>query len=256
VRVPDVTDSSLRGYLERVVPRSVECADLILVDSIATRDDLMELYGVGLDRVVVLYPGVCLGVGFGGMTTRNHLTSNNIPYILAVGTLQPRKNFPRLIHALARLRSRGYDIDLVIAGSHGWLTESIRDAIIETKLEERVHLLGYVDDKDLPALYAGAACFAFPSLYEGFGIPILEAMAYGTPVVTSNVSSMPEVAGDAALLVDPYDIEAITDALQHLIEDQALRDALIKRGSERASYFTWESSARQLQQIYMDVLGR
>jgi glycosyltransferase involved in cell wall biosynthesis len=122
-------------------------------------------------------------------------------------------------------------------------------------METFVHFIGFADDEDLPALYKNATCLAFPSLYEGFGLPVLEAMAAGVPVLTSNVSSLPEVAGDAAITVDPYDLDAITDGLQRLIQDTDLRDRLIQKGLARAREFTWEKSARQLIGIYQDLLS-
>ncbi|MFW5709556.1 MAG: glycosyltransferase family 4 protein, partial [Chloroflexota bacterium] len=124
-----------------------------------------------------------------------------------------------------------------------------------TEMQKFVHLIGFVDDDDLPALYSDAACVAFPSLYEGFGFPILEGMACGTPVITSNVSSMPEAAGDAALLVDPYDVGAIADALVRLLTDEHLRQQLIERGYQRARHLTWERSANQLKLIYQQMLA-
>jgi glycosyltransferase involved in cell wall biosynthesis len=119
-----------------------------------------------------------------------------------------------------------------------------------------VHFIGFADDVDLPALYSAAQCLVFPSLYEGFGLPLLEAMACGTPVVTSNVSSLPEVAGDAALLVDPYAIESIADAVARLLTDSALRQELIRRGTARAAGFTWEAAARQLVSVYAQLLAQ
>jgi glycosyltransferase involved in cell wall biosynthesis len=168
--------------------------------------------------------------------------------------VQPRKNYGRLIQALARLREQGYDLSLVIAGGRGWLEDPIFETIISTNMQDYVHMIGFADDSDLPALYRAACCLAFPSLYEGFGFPILEAMASGTPVVTSNVSSLPEVAGDAALMVDPYDIDAITDSIRRLVEDATLRSHLIQTGMERVKSFTWENSARQLRQIYAKLV--
>jgi len=143
----------------------------------------------------------------------------------------------------------------VIAGGKGWLENPIYRTITDTHMEDFVHFIGFVDDQDLPALYRGAVCVAFPSLYEGFGLPILEGMASGVPVLTSNLSSLPEVAGDAAIMVDPYDLDAITDGLQCLISDSTLRETLIQKGLARARQFTWEKSARQLLDIYQNLLA-
>ncbi|MCC6805145.1 MAG: glycosyltransferase family 4 protein, partial [Anaerolineae bacterium] len=167
---------------------------------------------------------------------------------------QPRKNYARLIQALAALRARSYDVDLVIAGGRGWLEDPIYAAIRDAGMSDHVHFIGFAADDDLPALYSAALITALPSLYEGFGIPVLESMACGTPVVTSNVSSLPEVAGDAALTVDPTDLDAIIAALQQLIDDDELRANLAARGIERAREFTWERAAAQLRQIYSQML--
>jgi glycosyltransferase involved in cell wall biosynthesis len=163
------------------------------------------------------------------------------PYVLSVSTLQPRKNYVRLIQAFATV---GGEVRLVIAGGRGWLYEDIFAAA--AKYGDRVRILGFVDDADLPALYRSAALFAFPSLYEGFGLPVLEAMACGVPVVCSNASSLPEVAGDAALLVDPFDVDGIADLMARALRDRELAMDLVERGLAQASRFTWERSARQL----------
>ena len=163
------------------------------------------------------------------------------PFILGVGTLQPRKNFAGLIAAYAPLRQRARAAaSLVIVGQRAGSTTGIFAAVAELGLEEQVRFLGFVADEDLPALYTLADVFAFPSFYEGFGIPILEAMACGTPVVASNASSLPEVVGDAGLLVTPEDTEALAEALERALEDSALRATLIARGQEQARRFTWE----------------
>ncbi len=167
------------------------------------------------------------------------------PYILSVGTVQPRKNYIRLITALAALRAAGHDVGLVIVGGKGWLEDPIYEAIRSTGMTDFVHMTGFADDADLPALYSQALITALPSLYEGFGIPVLESMACGTPVLTSNVSSLPEVAGDAAIMVAPSDQDAITGALERMITDADLRAELARRGLERAQMFTWAAAARR-----------
>lgn len=256
VRVPEAASPRLRAYLDVVVPRSVHRADHILADSQATKDDLIALYDLSPEKITVLLSGVdsrFQPVSSSLMTTRSKYSIEKRPYIFTIGTVQPRKNYVRLVQALNRLRNSGIDIDLVIAGGKGWLENPLYDEIESTGLTDHVHLIGFADDADLPPLYSAATCVAFPSLYEGFGFPVLEGMACGTPVMTSNVSSLPEVAGDAALMVDPYDTEAITHAIRQLVEDQTLRDMLIQRGFEQAKRFTWENSARQLKQIYEDI---
>jgi len=173
--------------------------------------------------------------------------------VLSVGTLQPRKNFERLIEAHARLRASS-KIDLVIAGGPGWMYEGIFRRVEELELQGVVHFPGYVADEDLPALYSEADVFVFPSLYEGFGLPPLEAMACGTPVVTSNVSSLPEVVGDAALVVDPRDVGALAKAMEQVLGDASLRGAMVQRGLVQAQQFTWSRAAEQLLRVYQEVV--
>ena len=181
-------------------------------------------------------------------------------YILTVGNLHPRKNIARLIDAFVRARERhGIPHRLVIVGNlvvyRNWRFDEIIATIERHRERGEIVAPGYVSFEDLKALYQGAACFAFPSLYEGFGLPVLEAMAAGTPVITSNRAAMAEVAGDAASLVDPEDTEAIEHAIARLVEDGSLRDALVARGRERIRYFTWEDAARKTVALYREVCG-
>lgn len=255
IRVPEAASPSLRAYLNAVVPRSIARADHVLADSQATKDDIVHFYGILPEKITVLLSGVDARFQKTNsdsllVTTRSKYKIGERPYILSVGTVQPRKNYGRLIEALARLREQGFDISLVIVGGRGWLEDPIYETMRKTGMQDYVHFTGFADEADLPVLYSGAACVAFPSLYEGFGFPVLEGMACGVPVMTSNISSLPEVSGDAALMVDPYDIEAITDTLARLLNDSALRQSLIAKGYERAKMFTWEAAARHLQQVY------
>ncbi len=252
---PDHFVPKLVRYLESVVPRSVARADRVLADSEATRADLIRLLGVPPEKVEVLYSGVDprfrpepepgererlrarYGVG-------------DQPYVLSVGTLQPRKNFVRLIRAFARLRSATLRLAprLLIAGGRGWLYEEVLEEA--ERRGDRVRLLGFVDDADLPALYRNARLFVFPSFYEGFGLPVLEAMACGVPVVCSSASSLPEVAGDAALLVDPHDEEGLAAAMERALADETLRAEMRARGLQQAARFTWDRAARQLLSVF------
>jgi len=189
------------------------------------------------------------------------------PYFLYVGTLHPRKNLVRLVNAFAALTSAnrvrsepavgGADKVseplLVLAGQKGWLYEEIFAQVRKLGLEDRVILTGYVPDADLPGLLSGALAFVFPSLYEGFGLPVLEAMACGTPVICSNVSSLPEVGGDAARQIDPLDTEALAEAMHQVSTDAGLRMLLVKRGYEQVQRFSWQRSASQVLQVLEDV---
>ena len=178
------------------------------------------------------------------------------PYILYVGSLEPRKNLLRLLQACARLREKHQDWHLVIVGARNfWKNVPVVETVEELALKPWVHFTGFVEEEDLPALYNGADLFVFPSLYEGFGLPPLEAMACGTPVVTSNSSSLPEVVGDAAIMVDPYDVDAIADAMARVLDDPALADDLRQRGLARAGQFSWERMAQETIKVYQHVLG-
>lgn len=258
VRVPDLASPSLRTYLNVVVPRSVARADHVLADSQATKDDLVELYGTSPDKITVLLSGVdsrfrrVTDAGIIG-AVRNKYNLPRQPFIFSIGTVQPRKNYARLIAALAQLRRKGHDLALVIAGGKGWLDDEIYASLETHRVADSVRFIGYAADDDLPALYSAAHIVAMPSLYEGFGLPVLEGMACGTPVLTSNVSSLPEVAGSAAIMVDPYSTDAIAAGLEQLAEDQALRDQLIRLGAEHVRAFSWDAAAAKLRQIYASL---
>ncbi len=249
VHYPRAFVPSLRRYLEKAVPRSVDRADLVLADSARTRSDLISIFGVSPEVVEVIYPGV--GPRFGpepGAGEQERLRERygilDKPYILSVGTLQPRKNYLYLIEGFTRLpASIGAGMQLLIAGGRGWLCDEV---VAAADRHDNIRILGFVGDDDLPALYRGASLFAFPSLYEGFGLPVLEAMACGAPVVCSGTSSLPEVCGDAALLVDPLIPGDMTEAMIRLLEETELRDQIVSRGLARAATFTWERSARRL----------
>lgn len=246
LRYPETFTPQLRDYLTQAVPRSVQRADRVLTDSIWTRNDVVELLNVDSERVTALHLGVSDAFGptaEPGERRRLNATYQlgDIPYILAVGTIQPRKNYGRLIEALDRVRER-VEIVLVIVGRPAWLSEPILEA---AAARPHVKLLGFVNDGDLPALYRQAGVFAYPSLYEGFGLPPLEAMACGTPVVASNASSVPEAVGAAGLLHDPLDTDTLAAALHRLLTDADLRTDLRAQGLSRAAQFTWTRTAQE-----------
>ncbi len=259
VRVPEAAAPRLKAYLDRVVPESVARAHRVLADSQATKTDLIELYGTPSEKVMVLYGGVDQrfrpAPADAVATVRQKYGLDNIPFIFSIGTVQPRKNYGRLIQALAQVRQRGLDVHLVIAGGRGWLEDPIYQMIETAGMQAYVHLIGFADDDDLPALYTAASGFAFPSLYEGFGLPVLEAMACETPVLTSNVSSLPEVAGRAALLVDPYRVDEIAVNLEKLLGDTEVRSGLIQLGRDQVEKFSWQAAATQLIEIYENLLS-
>ena len=246
LRHPETFVPPLRAYLEKAVPRSVARADHILADSDATRDDLIALLDVAPGKVTTLYSGV--SPRFHPKATpgeRQQLQSKygigEIPYILSLGTVQPRKNYVRLMEACDALAEKR-DLHLIIVGRPAGLSEPI---VAAAEARPYVRLMGFLDDADLPALYRQAAAFAFPSIYEGFGLPPLEAMASGTPVVASAASSLPEVVGDAGLSIDPFDVPAWTTALTRVLDDEILHSHLRQAGLARAATFTWGKTAQQ-----------
>ncbi len=254
VRVPECFPQVLKDYLNRGVPRSVHRANLILADAASTREDLVQIYGVSEEKVRVLYSGVDErfrpDVPESERTqAQSHLGLEG-PYVLSVGTIQPRKNFTRLIQAFAKLVSKSEprisNLKLVIAGGRGWMYNEVYQTVERLHLVDRVLFPGFVADEDLPALYSMASAFIYPSLYEGFGLPVAEAMACGIPVVSSQASSLPEVAGEAALYFDPCDVEAMTDALYRALTDTTLRADLRAKGLEQVKRFSWDDAAREL----------
>ena len=217
----------------------------VIAISRATADDLQVAYAIDRRKIDVIYEATvpATDVDAGASQLGMHLPGS---YALFVGTIQPRKNLVRLAQAYAQLvKSHSVPWDLVIAGGRGWLSGEVVAAIEALGLPDRIHLLGYVPESQLPPLLNGAQLFCFVSLYEGFGLPILEAQAAGVPVMTANNSSLPEVAGDAAILVDPTDVDAIAEAMLRLSSDEALRQQLIVAGRANVARFSWQKAARE-----------
>jgi glycosyltransferase involved in cell wall biosynthesis len=254
VRVPECFPAPLLNYLNRAVPPSVAHADLILADAASTQRDLIDVYHVPTDKVRVLYSGVDPrfrpDVSEASQARVRELTHGK-PYLLSVSTIQPRKNYARLIKAFANLITNDQlpmtNLQLVIAGGRGWMFAEIFKTVERLGLQERVIFPSFFSDEDLPALYAGATLFVYPSLYEGFGLPVVEAMACGLPVVSSNASSLPEVGGDAVLYFDPHDVDAMAATIQRALTNESLRSDLRVRGIEQAKKFSWDKAARELQ---------
>jgi len=258
-------------YLRWSTRYNAQTATRVLADSEATRNDLLRYYGIPGERIVVVYPG--RDESLAPVEDREALAETRAryglkaPYLLYVGTLHPRKNLVRMIDAFAAASSatrasggqgeresqRVLALQLVLAGQKGWLYEEVFARVRKLGLENRVVFTGYVPDADLPSLLSGALAFVFPSLYEGFGFPVLEAMACGTPVICSNVSSLPEVSGDAALQIDPLDTEALAEAMVRVATDESLRKMLIQRGQEQIQRFSWQRSASHVLEVLEDV---
>jgi glycosyltransferase involved in cell wall biosynthesis len=236
-------------------------ADRIITVSEASKRDILQYFRIPPEKIEVIYNGIDerfwtppAGNEIERVRERYQLTDE---FLLYAGNIKPHKNLERLIDAFHRLRREGFDhLKLLIIGDEVSKYAMLRRAVHRHKLHKHVRFLGFVPDQTLAALYRLAAVFVFPSLYEGFGLPPLEAMASGTPVVTSNVSSMPEVTGGAALLIDPYDPDAIAGGIRRVLTDQALRDDLRARGLARAREFSWARSAERVRAIYDEVGSR
>lgn len=258
---PEAAMPSLHHYLNVVVPRSVRRADFLIADSHNTARDLTQVWAVAPDRITVVQGGVDHSHfrpdsdAHRHAAVRKRYAIGDGPYILTVSRLEPRKNHVRLIQAFHRARMQsGLPHRLIIGGSKGWLYDAIYAEVAALGLHDAVHFAGFIDDTDLPALYAAADFVAYPSLYEGFGLPIIEALACGTPVLTGDNSCLPEAGGQGALYVDARDVDAIAAGLVRLAHDPLLRADLARAGIAHAAQFTWQRSAQQLLDAYRAAL--
>jgi glycosyltransferase involved in cell wall biosynthesis len=259
---PNAAMPSLHHYLNIVVPRSVGRADHIIADSHNTAHDLEEVWHVSPAKISVVQGGVDHD-HFRPITdpqilanVRQRYGTGDTPFILAISRIEPRKNFARLIDAFHRARQEAnLPHRLVIGGRKGWLYDEIFAKVTELGLEDVVHFCGFVDEADLPALYSAADFVAYPSLYEGFGLPIIEALACGTPLLTGDNSCLPEAAGPGAIYVNALDVESIAQGIVQLATDDALRARLATDGRAHAAQFTWERSADQLLEAYGKTLA-
>jgi len=253
LRFPHLLTEESRSYYGQV-RRAAARADAILAVSHSTKNDLVTLLGVPADKVTVTHhaagPEFRPGQDPAAMAAVHQKYGVGGDYLLFVGTIEPRKDLPTLLRAFHRMRGGWPGLKLVIAGRPGWLCQQVYDTAAELGLEAQARFLGGVPPDDLPALYGGALAFVLPSLWEGFGMPVLEAMACGTAVVCSNTSSLPEVAGDAALLFPPGDVDALGEALQRVVTDETLRGELSRRGLARAARFSWADTARRTLAVY------
>lgn len=259
---PEAHPRLARWYLEWSTRRHTRLAVRVIADSEATRRDLIRQYGADPERVAVVYPG--RDEALTRQDDPAHWTRvrarYGIPgdYLLYLGTLQPRKNLVRLLQAFAGLLAAepsAAGLSLVLAGGRGWHAAHVEHWIERLDLVGRVVLTGYVAETDKAALLSAALALVYPSLYEGFGLPLLEAMACGTPILTSNISSLPEVAGPAAVLVDPLSVESITEGMARLIRDPALRAHLVQQGYLQLHRFAWDQAAAQLWQVFEAVMS-
>ncbi|HWV23998.1 MAG TPA: glycosyltransferase family 1 protein [Thermomicrobiales bacterium] len=255
LHVPEAHPASQRRMLDWTTRWSARVARHIIVPSSRTRDDLIAHYGTPEDRIDVVPHGV--SPRFRSVTPeerRRVATAHRLdrPYVLAVGTIQPRKNLPALARALAEI---GTDRDLVIAGKPGWMADPVLAELTAAGLGDRLRLLGYVPDADLPGLYAGADLFVQPSRFEGFGMPVIEAMAAGAPVLSATGSSLDEIAGTGARFFDPDDPSSLRDALIDLLGSEEARKRLASLGTEWSVRFTWEQATATTRSILERMLN-
>jgi glycosyltransferase involved in cell wall biosynthesis len=244
-------------YLRVATRWSARHAQRIIVISECARRDVHRLYGVPLERINVAYPGADETLQRADPDrVEKFRRSKNLPekFLLYLGTLEPRKNLALLVRAFAQLKRECSDALLVLAGGLGWLADDVFTAIEECGVKDSVVLPGYVAAEEKALWYAAATVFVFPSLYEGFGLPPLEAMACGTPVITSNAASLPEVVGEAGLMLAPDDVGGWAAALKRLWSDAPYRAELADRGVRQAQQFTWQSASRQIARTYRDPL--
>ena len=259
LRLPYVVPGDKYSFYQNV-QGALEQSEVIITDSEHSKQDIIDIFHVNSDRIAVIYPPLSVDTTpvsepeIASFLKRYKLQPQK--YILWVGTIEPRKNLSRLIQSYTALDS---DLPLVLVGKKGWQWEGELgnlQALFGKNWERKIKILDYVPESALKFLYSGAFCFVFPSLYEGFGLTVLEAMSYGCPVITSNVSSLPEVGGNAVLYVDPYNIEEMTSKIKTLLNDLALREKLVILGQQQAKLFNLENYSQNLYQVYAQALGK
>ena len=247
-----------RWYLNLVMPLYCQRATHIIAVSECTRRDLVTAYDLAPEKITVVHEAAASHFCpqspevIAAVRSRYGLPDR---YLLFVGTIEPRKNLACLLPVFETIHAEGLSDGLVIVGRRGWLYDEFFARLERSPVRDAVSFPGYVLDEDLPAIYGGSQGLVFPSVYEGFGLPVLEAMACGTPVAASNASSLPEIGGDAALYADPLDVEGITKAVRRLLSDAELREHLRARGLERAAQFSWERAAARTRAVYERFLG-
>lgn len=242
-------------FVRHYIKKAIKLADRIIAISNYTKEDLVQHMGVRPERIQVVH--LATDAGYKPVEDKPLIDrvrqKYRLPekYILFVGAIEPRKNIQTLIYAYARLHKRyREELGLVIAGAKGWQNKDIYQTVEKLEIDDRVVFPGYIAKEDMSALYSGATVFVYPSLYEGFGLPVLEAMSCGVPVITSNVSSLPEIAGDAARLVCPTDVDELIAVLEEVLDDEELRKQMRQKSIKRASLFSWDRCAKETLKIY------
>jgi len=249
-----------RIYFRFFISRASRQADMAITDSLSTAKDFMERFRVDESRVATVYLGKDDRFECSSSPNEENIAEAKArygitgDYLLYMGTIEPRKNIMRIVSSFHRVANKRRDLLLVIAGKPGWHHGEILDSITRREPGNRVRYIGFVDEQDKPCIIAGARIFIYPSLYEGFGIPVLESLACGVPTITSNVSSLPEIAGDAALCIDPYDENEIYEAIEKLLDDKKLYNTLRVKSTQRASIFSWEKTAAETIAVYKKLV--
>lgn len=248
-----------RYYFRALIPLSAERSDVLITASESSRNDIVRILGIRPEKVKVIYLGK--DDRFKPMPESDDLVNLRRKYgigksvVLSVGVIEPRKNLLTLVEAFAKLKALHNDYILVLAGDYGLDYQRVRRRVQDLRVQDCVVFPGFIPDEELPSLYNLAEVFVYPSLYEGFGLPVLEAMACGIPVITSQVSSMPEIVGNAGLLVDPRSVEELATALARVLTDGELRQRMRKQGLERSQVFSWDRTARETLRVYEELAG-
>jgi glycosyltransferase involved in cell wall biosynthesis len=262
---PEMFNKSDMYQLKNWTKYSVKKATKVLTISNSSRNDIIETYQVPEEKVLTIYPGIKQTVTLEPRVyAMNELKAKygvSDKYVLFVGTLQPRKNIGRLIEAFSKVkkqasRSASDDVQLVVIGKRGWLYEEILAAPEKFGIEDSVKFLEGINDDELTVFYKHALVYVLPSLYEGFGLPVVEAMKHGCPVITSNISSLPEAGGDAAIYVDPENVDDIAKKITKVISDKDLRRELSEKGKKQAAKFNWETTAKETLKVLVDVAAK
>lgn len=255
---PNTMDGKNLALLNRIMPRSLTDSTKILTISKNSKHELINLLNVEPSKISIAYPGIDETIYYTipKNITKSTLEHLNIkrPFLLYVGTLEPRKNIERIIEAYAAIGCYHKEYDLVLAGSIGWKSEEIFNKIKKYSLSNKIHITGYISQQEQVALYNAATCFLFPSLYEGFGMPPLEAMACGCPVITSNTSSLPEVVGDAGILINPLSTDELAVAISKVLDDEKVQNLMKERNKEQVKKFSWHNTAVSVLELYQTMV--
>lgn len=255
---PNILEFKNRILLPWITPISIKRANRIIVDSFSTKKDLQKVYKLSEERISLIhlasgtmYSPIPKDIAKEKLQDKYHLTQ---PFILCVATLEPRKNIIQLIKAYHQLSPElRNQYQLILVGKKGWQYQELFTLVKQLKLKERILFTGYIPEEDLPYFYNAATVFVYPSLYEGFGLPVLDAMACGIPVITSNTSSFPEIVGDAGILVDPHDSSSLSDAIQTLLTNPDKHKLFSEKALERSKIFSWKTTAKNTHDIYLSL---